>query len=395
MPKQAWLLIIGMIINVTASSFLWPFNTIYIHNYLGKSLSVVGMALMINSLAAAIGNLAGGYMFDKWGGYKSILTGIIITLVSVAGLVMIHSWPLYVVWLAAIGLGSGMVFPSMYAMIATIWPEGGRRAFNALYVSQNFGVALGSALGGLVASLRIDYIFLANLILYAAFFVLAAIGFKTIQTKAVHIENEPTTRSLWKMTPMFQSLLILCTAYMMCWGTYVQWQGVIPLRMQELHISLQSYSLLWTVNGALIVLAQPLIHWIVQTIKASLKQQFIIGISIFIISFALVSQAESFHMYMIAMIILTCGEMFAWPAVPTIANNLAPTGKIGFYQGLVNSAATGGRMLGPLAGGVIFDVFHIRVLFIFILATLIVAIFITSVYDYKLVHKKIERKISV
>ncbi|AIM08661.1 permease, putative [Bacillus anthracis] len=105
-----------MIINVTGASFLWPFNTIYLHDHLGKSLSVAGMVLMINSLTGVIGNLLGGVLFDKWGGYKSTLVGIVITLVSILGLVFFHGWPLYVVWLALIGFGSGMVFPSMYAM---------------------------------------------------------------------------------------------------------------------------------------------------------------------------------------------------------------------------------------------------------------------------------------
>lgn len=106
-----------MIINVTGASFLWPFNTIYLHDHLGKSLSVAGMVLMINSLTGVIGNLLGGVLFDKWGGYKSTLVGIVITLVSILGLVFFHGWPLYVVWLALIGFGSGMVFPSMYAML--------------------------------------------------------------------------------------------------------------------------------------------------------------------------------------------------------------------------------------------------------------------------------------
>ncbi len=85
---------------------LWPFNTIYLHDHLGKSLSVAGMVLMINSLTGVIGNLLGGVLFDKWGGYKSTLVGIVITLVSILGLVFFHGWPLYVVWLALIGFGS-------------------------------------------------------------------------------------------------------------------------------------------------------------------------------------------------------------------------------------------------------------------------------------------------
>jgi hypothetical protein len=40
-----------MIVNVTGSSFLWPLNTIYIHDHLGKSLSVAGVVLMLNAAA--------------------------------------------------------------------------------------------------------------------------------------------------------------------------------------------------------------------------------------------------------------------------------------------------------------------------------------------------------
>ena len=39
MPKHIWLLVIGTVINVTGASFLWPLNTIYMHNELGKSLA--------------------------------------------------------------------------------------------------------------------------------------------------------------------------------------------------------------------------------------------------------------------------------------------------------------------------------------------------------------------
>ncbi|MFX3623695.1 MAG: MDR family MFS transporter [Ectobacillus sp.] len=396
MPKNVWMLVMGMIINVTGASFLWPFNTIYIHGHLGKSLSVAGMALMINSLAGVVGNIAGGVMFDKWGGYKSILTGIVITLGSIAGLVFFHGWPLYVLWLGLIGLGSGMVFPAMYAMVAAVWPEGGRRAFNAMYVAQNVGVAVGSALGGLVASYRIDYIFLANLALYFVFFAIALIGFKNMQERTARKEAARKERESWKLTPSFTALLIVCLAYAICWFAYVQWQGAIAAHIQSLNISLRSYSLLWTVNGALIVLAQPFISAIIRVLNRSLKQQIIIGAVIFMISFVVVSQAQQFSMFMVAMMILTVGEMFAWPAVPTIANELAPAGKVGFYQGVVNSAATGGRMFGPWIGGMIVDAYNIEVLFIVLLAMLVVSMMLTGVYDHKVKMKQTaEEKVAV
>lgn len=199
MPRKVWLLVAGMIINVTGASF-YGLNTIYLHDHLGKSLSVAGMVLMINSLTGVIGNLLGGVLFDKWGGYKSTLVGIVITLVSILGLVFFHGWPLYVVWLALIGFGSGMVFPSMYAMVGTVWPEGGRRAFNAMYVGQNVGIAIGTACGGLVASYRFDYIFLANFILYFVFFLIAFIGFRGMEDKKEPgVQKEVETKKVGRL----------------------------------------------------------------------------------------------------------------------------------------------------------------------------------------------------
>ncbi len=305
--------------------FLWPFNTIYLHDHLGKSLSVAGMVLMINSLTGVIGNLLGGVLFDKWGGYKSTLVGIVITLVSILGLVFFHGWPLYVVWLALIGFGSGMVFPSMYAMVGTVWPEGGRRAFNAMYVGQNVGIAIGTACGGLVASYRFDYIFLANFILY---FVFLLNCFYWIPWYGRQEEPGVQKRS-GNEKRLVAYTWIQSTSYRMCsicfmLGYIRTVAGAIATHMQELNISLRHYSLLWTINGAMIVCAQPLVSMLIRWMKRSLKQQIIIGIIIFAASFIVLSQAQQFTMFLVAMVTLTIGELFVWPAVPTIANILAP-----------------------------------------------------------------------
>ncbi|MCV5403530.1 MFS transporter, partial [Escherichia coli] len=90
-------------------------------------------------------------------------------------------------------------------------------------------------------------------------------------------------------------------------------------------------------------------------------QQIMIGIFIFAASFIVLSQAQQFTMFLVAMVTLTIGELFVWPAVPTIANILAPKDKLGFYQGVVNSAATVGKMFGPVVGGAIVDLYNMEV----------------------------------
>jgi MFS family permease len=392
MPRALWLLIIGMIVNVTGSSFLWPLNTIYIHEHLDKSLSVAGIVLMLNAAASVIGNLYGGSLFDKIGGYKSIILGISITLTALVGLTFWHGWPAYIIFQIIIGFGTGIIFPSMYAMAGSVWKEGGRKAFNAIYVAQNLGVAVGAALGGIVAAYSFQLIFLANTIMYILFILIAVFGYKGILVESGKQASTDMNVPVVKNRKNLYALLILCTGYLLCWVAYVQWQTTIASYTQEIHISLTQYSLLWSINGALIVVGQPLLNGVLKHLTASLKLQMIIGIGIFIISFLVAGKASAFSGFLVAMIILTIGEMFIWPAVPTIAFDLAPKCREGFYQGIVNSTATGGRMLGPLLGGMLVDLYSMSGLFTVLIGLFIIAIITTLLYDRRL---KVEKQVSV
>lgn len=387
MPRALWLLVIGMAVNVTGSSFLWPLNTIFIHDQLGKSLSVAGVVLMLNAGATVIGNLIGGSLFDSIGGYRSVLIGIGISLLSLFGMVFWHGWPEYIVFLTILGFGSGIVFPSMYAMAGSVWKEGGRKSFNAMYVATNLGVAIGAALAGLIASYSFDYIFIANALMYVVFLFIAVFGYRNLDIKGAQQTSVIQERTSVRGNPKLYALFILLIGYILCWVGYVQWQSTISSYTQEIGISLKQYSMLWTINGALIVLGQPLVNLLVKRVK-SLKTQIIIGILIFAVSFGIVGSAQAFSGFLAAMIILTIGEMLVWPAVPTIANDLAPKGREGFYQGIVNSTATGGRMIGPLLGGVLVDLYGMQMLFGILMLLLLVSIYTTLIYDKKLNKKK-------
>ncbi|MGV3489366.1 MAG: MFS transporter, partial [Tuberibacillus sp.] len=185
MPRSLWLVLIGAVINTTGSSFLWPLNTIYIHDILGHSLTFAGLILMLNSGAGIIGNLFGGMLFDRVGGYRSIMIGLLVTTVSGIVLTFFHTTVPYAVSLVTIGFGSGMMVPSMFAMAGAVWPEGGRKPYNALYVAQNFGVAVGTLLGGLVASISFTMIFAVNGFMFVFLTVFAFFAYRNIGAKHV------------------------------------------------------------------------------------------------------------------------------------------------------------------------------------------------------------------
>lgn len=149
----------------------------------------------------------------------------------------------------------------------------------------------------------------------------------------------------------------------------------------RLNIDLRSYSILWTINGFLIVLMQPLMAIVVKKWVKTLKAQLLVGVTVFAAAFAVLTGAEVFTGFLVAMLILTVGELFVWPAVPTIANKMAPKGREGFYQGIVNSVATGGRMIGPLFGGIIADLYSMHMVFVTILCLFVFAFIAFALFD--------------
>lgn len=391
MPKEIWWLVIGMAINITGASFLWPLNTIYMNEELDKSLSTAGLVLMVNSFGMIVGNLLGGTLFDKLGGYRTIMLGTIVSLCATILLNFFHGWPWYAIWLIMLGFGGGMIIPAIYAMAGAVWPQGGRQTFNAIYLAQNIGVALGAALGGFVAELSFNYIFMANLAMYVIFFFIALFQFNMdYQATVKHQETLENVAHI-QNKKHFTALILLCVMFALCWIAYVQWQTTIASFTQSIGISMSQYSLLWTVNGVLILVGQPLILPIIHLIKGQLKKQLYFGLAVFILSFFVTSFATSFSIFVVGMVIMTFAEMFVWPAVPTIANNLAPKGREGVYQGIVNSASTVGKAFGPLVGGILVDVFNMQIMFLSMIGLLVIAMAFLTIYDRKVDPKTLYR----
>ncbi|EGQ4400101.1 MFS transporter [Staphylococcus pseudintermedius] len=391
MPKEIWWLVIGMAINITGASFLWPLNTIYMNEELDKSLSTAGLVLMVNSFGMIVGNLLGGTLFDKLGGYRTIMLGTIVSLCATILLNFFHGWPWYAIWLIMLGFGGGMIIPAIYAMAGAVWPQGGRQTFNAIYLAQNIGVALGAALGGFVAELSFNYIFMANLAMYVIFFFIALFQFNMdYQATVKHQETLENVAHI-QNKKHFTALILLCVMFALCWIAYVQWQTTIASFTQSIGISMSQYSLLWTVNGVLILVGQPLILPIIHLIKGQLKKQLYFGLVVFILSFLVTSFATSFSIFVVGMVIMTFAEMFVWPAVPTIANNLAPKGREGVYQGIVNSASTVGKAFGPLVGGILVDVFNMQIMFLSMIGLLVIAMAFLTIYDRKVDPKTLYR----
>jgi MFS family permease len=359
-PKDLKILLLAMLVNSTGMAFLWPLHTIYITQGMGKTLSEAGFVLMLHAAAEIFGSFLGGYLYDRIRGKRTLLIAVLTSACFIFIISIGLSWPLYIVAMILLGLGIGTIFPPIYALAGIIWKEGGRKSFNLIYLVLNFGVAVGTALGGVVAQFSFRYVFWVNGLTYLVFIFI--VWFALEEPEKVYDVTEKkgmlqTTKKEVRPVQSFYSLLILCLGFMFCWITYIQWQTSISNYMHELGFPLSSYSALWTINGLLILFGQPLIQWFMARLKSSVKWQLLSGVVFFMLTFALLSQSHSYGGFVMGMVIITIGEILIFPAVPAIADRLAPINRRGMYQGLVSGAANVGRTIGPLLGGLLYDGF--------------------------------------
>lgn len=363
-PKSLKVLLIAMLVNSTGMAFLWPLHTIYMTQGMGKTLSEAGFVLMLHSGAEIVGSFLGGYLYDRIRGKRTLLISVLASACFIFIISIGLSWPIYILLMILLGLAIGTIFPPIYALAGVVWKEGGRKSFNLIYLVLNFGVAVGTALGGLVAQFSFQYVFWVNGFTYLVFIFIVWFALEEPDPviEVAKVKKEPVLKPKKEGRPVvqsqsFNSLLILCLGFMFCWVTYIQWQTSISNYMHQLGFPLSSYSSLWTINGVLILLGQPLIQWFMARIKAPMKWQLLSGVLFFMATFGLLSQSHSYGGFVAGMVIMTIGEILIFPAVPAIADRLAPNDRRGMYQGLVNGAANVGRTIGPLLGGLLYDGF--------------------------------------
>lgn len=349
MPRQIKWLFVGTMLFLIGSSLLWPLNSIYITEYLNKNLVVTGYVLMLYQGCNLLGNLLGGRFFDWFGGTKTTVTGIGMSVAALLGMLINNGWPSFPIFLCILGFGTGLIFPAVSALGAILWPEGGRKLFNGIYVANNLGIAFGSAIGGMLAEISFKWVYIGNVLFLLFFFLIYIWRFRNC--KNVEVEKgvgesgstRPTTRNLW-------FFWLLNISFVICWLAFTQWQVTVPPYAVSVGISMAQFSLLWSINGIIIVVGQPVLSMIIHRWAQTYRTQMILGIIFFLLGFINMLWADTFVEFMTAMILLTFAEMFAWPVVPSVANDIAPKGQVGKYQGIASGVSAFGRMVGPVIG---------------------------------------------
>lgn len=387
--KLSWLLCGSFIVSV-GSSLLWPLTTIYMHNYLGQSLTTAGIVLFINSLALIAGSYLGGRMYDKdrKNARRWLLGAIFLSTSAVFLLIFFNDWPIFAVLLLLDNFGGGIAITIENSLATGIKEKSSRQVFNMLYFMQNVGVVIGTLLVGVLVEISIEWIFIINFILFAFFWLVV---YRHYYVPKAALVKEQVAKKGQDKTPLRYVWVIgaILLLFFAIETGYSQWQSNLSIYMESLGISVKSYGFLWTINGIVIVCGQPVLNKLLDDIlKIKLIYKLYLGSALFVLGFFTLLFATDYPHFILTMVIVTLGEILTFPTIPAVIDNLSTLSEKGKYQGAVSVFAALGRALGPLAGGLIVDNSSYNMLFTVMIALMgLATLFVIVVAQFNLVKK--------
>ena len=349
LSREVWWLALITLVN-RAGAMVIPFLSLYLRDDLGFSLSNVGWVMTCFGFGSLFGSWLGGILSDKLGYYKTILVSLLATGIGFLGLQFISSfWAVCLGFFALIAVAD-MSRPAFFvALSAYSKPENKTRSLTLIRLAINLGFSAGPALGGIIiASIGYYGLFWADGITC----ILA--GILLIQTlnpkKAKVTDQEERIEN--PLSPYKDQLYMLFLIALALFGVvFVQYFSTVPVFYKEVRFLTESQiGLLLGLNGLLIfVFEMPLIAFMER--KGWNQIANVIG------GFMLTGLSFGFFYLMgwngflvIGMIVVTLGEMIAFPFGNAFALRRAKLGRQGAYMGLYSMSFSLAHIFGHNSG---------------------------------------------
>lgn len=370
-----WLLI-GSLITSTAMSFIWPLNTIYMHNTLHQTLTVAGIVLGVNQLATMLGNWLGGILFDQWSIYYTSLVGVMINILALGLLIFLNSWPIYAFLIVLSGFSNGILTTCIYSLATRVQNKKTSSIFNMLYFTSNFGLVFGTLAVGYLLKIGVSYIFTLASLTQVIFLIIVIRYFNIVNYNKVYSKKKVVVKGKFLIWSVLLALLL-------SWVVYTQWQSNLSAYMLGKGFSIKQYSFLWTLNAVLIITFQPVLTLFNDFLIKHIISRINVGLFLFAVAFFILLLNHNYFILGISMAFLTFGEILLFPGVASLVDIYAPNNESGIYQGLVQMFTAGGKAVGPFIGAAIIDCFNYKVLFLCLVLIIMAAIFIFSFSVYQ------------
>lgn len=329
-----------------------PFLSLYLINVEGFTLPQVGWIMSCFGLGSLVGTYIGGKLTDTIGFYKVILASLFMGGVGFVLLQFIDTFYGFCIGIFILTLMADAARPAIYVAADTYSKPGNTtRSITLIRLAINLGFSIGPLVGGLIIA-HINYtslFWIDGMTCIAAslgvFLLLKPKKQKDTKAEKEIIIKEGVPPYLNKLYIMFFLIMVANSL------AFVQYFSVMPVYYEKAHfLSEDLIGWLMFINGATIVVFEmPLIAWLdrkkISKTMATFWGIFFLGISFMVLNFTSWS-----GVLVIAMFLMTLGEMIGFPFSNSLALEMAPKGRKGSYMAFYSMSFSIAHLIGHNGG---------------------------------------------
>ena len=358
-PKQFWVIVGSNFIDRIGGALIFPFFALYITQKFNVGMTEVGLLFAVFSITDMLGNMVGGALTDFLGRKTMIILGLIISALTSLGMGLVQTLEWFYVMGAISGLFATAAGPAHEAMLIDILPEKKRsEGFGVMRVAMNLSVAIGPAIGGFIAAYSYLILFIADTV---TSLITALIVYRVVEESKPEKVEKAEEKTNFKDTfigyrvvlqdKKFMLFVIISTISTL---VYSQMYSTLSVYLRDVHgLPETGYGWLMTLNAGMVVLFQFMI-----TRRISDKPPMLIlalGSLFYVIGFGMYGFVNVYILFMLAMAIITIGEMVIIPVARAYVGKAAPEDMRGRYSGVMGFSWMIPWAIGPLLAGLIMD----------------------------------------
>ncbi|MFY0545292.1 MDR family MFS transporter [Brevibacillus sp. H7] len=367
-------LVVGTVFVRAASSMSMPFLFLYLSNHTDMDLATIGLMIGAGSLAGTVGGFFGGTLSDMIGRRRVMVGALYVWTFVFLGFAFGKS-PLFFLFLNILsGLCRSVYEPVSQALMADVTPPEKRyRVFGLRYTAINVGVAVGPVIGAALAMQSATLPFVMTAVIYLLYVIslqvmLNHFGIKQIEgQKKEHVSFK---RALDVVVHDSAFRYYILAGVLGAIG-YSQMSTTLA-KFVELTVpdGVKLFAILMSVNAVVVVLMQmPLTRW---AEKKTPLYAIVVGNVMYALGDLGYAFANSWAMFIVAMVIFTFGEILTFTSSDVLIDRLAPEEMRGTYYG-AKSFSSLGQFIGPWMGGILLASYSGSILFATVAATSLIS----------------------
>lgn len=368
--RNFWLLMFASFVDMLGGSLIFPFFSLYLTQKFDVGMTQVGTMYLVWALTSGvIGNVLGGAMADKFGRKTNMIFGLIASATSALLMVVIQDIVVFYIAIAIVGIFEDIAGPARQAMIADLVPDDMRvDAYGIFRIVFNLSATIGPAIGGFMASRSFEKLFFMDVaisltVAVFVFFFLPETRPQIVNKEEEHRHEESFSQTMQGYGQVLKDKVFMALIVVSILSTLMYFNMNSSMSVYLVNhrgITSAQFGYILSLNAGMVVLLQMLFTRMTARWKPMLAIAF--GNLLYVIGFTMFGFVNTYEMYLLAMVIITIGEMIYAPKEQSIVANFAPEHMRGRYMAVRSFAWIIPVAIAPLGAGLIMDNFDPRLL---------------------------------